>query len=289
MRYAFIREHRSQWAVSLMAEILQVSVSGFYDWLKRPQSKRTREDETLTEEVVKFHCGSRCTYGSPRIYRDLKSAGYRVGRKRVARLMKAAGLSGKTKRKCKTTTDSNHQRPKAENLIKQNFSVAAPDTLWASDITYIATAEGWLYLAVTLDLFSRKVIGWAFSERLTDDLTRSALKMATRQRSDLAGLLHHSDQGSQYASHAFRSELSRSGIIQSMSGRGNAYDNAVVESFFATLKTEEVENASYQTRQQAKTSIFSYIEGFYNAKRRHSSLGYLSPNDFERVHFLKAA
>ena len=207
----------------------------------------------------------------------------------MARLMRAAGLRGKAKRKYKTTTDAKHRRPRAENLVKQNFSVAAPDTLWASDITYIATAEGWLYLAVTLDLFSRKVVGWAFSERLTDDLTRSALRMATRQRPSLAGLIHHSDQGSQYASRAFRCELSGGGIVQSMSAKGNAYDNAVAESFFATLKTEEVEGANYQTRQHAKTSLFSYIEGFYNPKRRHSSLGYLSPDDFERVHFTKLA
>ena len=284
-----MEEHRSQWAVSLMAQVLQVSVSGFYSWLKRPKSNRAKEDEALTEKIVMFHCGSRCTYGSPRIHRDLKSAGHQVGRKRVARLMRAAGLRGKTKRKYKTTTDSKHQRPKAENLVQQNFDVATPNTLWASDITYIATAEGWLYLAVTLDLFSRKVVGWAFSKRLTDDLTRSALAMATRQRSKLAGLRHHSDQGSQYASYAFRSELSANGILQSMSGKGNAYDNAVVESFFATLKTEEVDNNVYETRQQARTSIFSYIEGFYNPKRRHSSLNYLSPNDFERVHFPKAA
>ena len=289
MRYAFMGKHRSQWSVSLMAQVLQVSVSGFYSWLKRPTSNRAKEDEILTEKIVMFHCESRYTYGSPRIHRDLKSAGHRVGRKRVARLMKSAGLRGKTKRKYKTTTNSKHQRPKAENLVKQNFDVAVPDALWASDITYIATAEGWLYLAVTLDLFSRRVVGWAFSDRLTDDLTRSALAMATRQRSDLLGLVHHSDQGSQYASRAFRAELNTNNIVQSMSGKGNAYDNAVVESFFATLKTEEVKNKAYETRQQAKTSIFSYLEGFYNPKRRHSSLGYLSPNDFERVHFAKVA
>ena len=272
-----------------MTKVLAVSASGFYDWLKRPQSQRAQKDETLTEEIIKFYFGSRYTYGSPRIHKDLKAAGHQVGRKRVARLMKVEGLRGKSKRKFKTTTNSNHQHPKAENLVQQNFGVAAPNALWASDITYIATAEGWLYLAVTLDLFSRKVIGWAFSKRLTDDLTRSALAMATRQRSKLAGLLHHSDQGSQYASAAFRTELSVNSIVQSMSGRGNAYDNAVVESFFATLKTEEVESSVYRTRQQAKTSIFSYIEGFYNSKRRHSSLDYLSPNDFERVHFTEAA
>ncbi len=257
---------------------------------KKPASQeRVREDETLSEKIVMFHCGSRCTYGSPRIHKDLRAAGHKVGRKRVARLMRSAGIRGKTKRKFKTTTTSQHSRPKAANLVEQNFDVATPNTLWASDITYLPTAEGWLYLAVTLDLFSRKVIGWAFSDGLTDDLTLSALTMATRQRPDTATLTHHSDRGSQYASRAFRAELAANRITQSMSGKGNCYDNAVVESFFATLKTEEVEGANYQTRQQAKTSIFSYLEGFYNAKRRHSSLGFLSPDNFERVHFSQAA
>lgn len=289
MRYAFIKEHRDSWAVGLMASVLAVSVSGFYAWLRRGKSKRAQDDEVLTEQIVMFHCGSRCTYGSPRIHKDLKAAGYKVGRKRVARLMRSAGIRGRTKRRFKTTTTSRHQRPKAANLVAQNFDVATPDTLWASDITYLPTAEGWLYLAVTLDLFSRKVVGWAFSDRLTDDLTLSALTMATRQRPDPAALTHHSDGGSQYASHAFRAALEANRITQSMSGKGNCYDNAVVESFFATLKTEEVDGVPYKTRQQAKTSIFSYLEGFYNAKRRHSSLGFLSPNDFERVHFARVA
>ena len=197
MRYAFIEEQRGCWAVNLMAEVLAVSVSGFYSWLGRSKSKRTQEDERLTEQIVMFHCGSRCTYGSPRIHKDLQAAGHKVARKRVARLMSAAGLKGKTKRKFKTTTNSRHNRPKAENLIKQNFDAAAPDILWASDITYISTCEGWLYLAATLDLFSRKVLGWAFSDRLTDDLTLTALKMATQQRSAPAQLIHHSDQGVQ--------------------------------------------------------------------------------------------
>ena len=167
--------------------------------------------------------------------------------------------------------------------------MAEPNLLWASDLTYVPTQEGWLYLAVTLDLFSRKVIGWAFADRLTDDLTLSALKMATQQRPDSATLTHRSDRGSQYASQAFRAALKANHITQSMSGKGNCYDNAVVESFFATLKTEEIHGAGYQTRQQAKTSIFGYLEGFYNPKRRHSSLGFLSPNDFERVHFSRTA
>jgi putative transposase len=289
VRYAFIEAHRSTWSVGLMAGVLAVSVSGFYAWLRRGRSKRAVEDERLTEKIVMFHCRSRFTYGSPRIHKDLKAAGHKVGRKRVARLMRNAGLQGKTKRRFKTTTNSQHLRPKVENLVAQSFDVATPDTLWASDITYVPTHEGWLYLAVTLDLFSRKVVGWAFSDRLTDDLTLAALAMATQQRPDLAALTHHSDQGSQYASQAFRAELKANHITQSMSGRGNCYDNAVVESFFATLKTEEVEGAPYETRQQAKTSIFGYLEGFYNAKRRHSSLGFLSPDDFERVHFAQAA
>lgn len=289
MRYAFIKQHQDSWAVSLMASVLAVSVSGFYAWLRRGKSKRAEEDERLTEKITMFHRRSRSTYGSPRIHRDLKAAGHKVGRKRVARLMRSADIRGRTKRRFKTTTISRHARPRAANLVEQNFDVATPNTLWASDITYVPTAEGWLYLAVTLDLFSRKVVGWAFSDRLTDDLTLSALKMATRQRPDPATLMHHSDGGSQYASHAFRAELRANRITQSMSGKGNCYDNAVVESFFATLKTEEVEGAHYETRQQAKTSIFSYLEGFYNAKRRHSSLGFLSPDDFERVHFAQAA
>ena len=289
MRYAFIKEHRSNWAVALIASVMEVSVSGFYDWLKRPVSKRAQEDEKLSKKIVMFHCGSRCSYGSPRIHQDLKADGHKVGRKRVARLMREAGIRGKTKRKFKTTTNSNHKRPKAGNLVKQNFHTARPDTLWASDITYIPTAEGWLYLAVTLDLFSRKVIGWAFSDRLTDDLTQAALTMATQQRASSKGLIHHSDQGVQYASYDFRKTLETAGIVQSMSGKGNCYDNAVVESFFASLKTEEVKGADYQTRQQSKTSIFSYIEGFYNPKRRHSSLSYLSPIEFETLYFQKAA
>lgn len=272
-----------------MAQVLAVSLSGFYSWLRRGKSQRAQDDEVLTEKITVFHCGSRYTYGSPRIHKDLRAAGHSVGRKRVARLMRSAGIRGKTKRKFKTTTTSKHHRPKAENLVKQNFDAADPNTLWASDITYISTAEGWLYLAVTLDLFSRKVVGWAFSDRLTDELTLTALEMATQQRPTPANLLHHSDQGVQYASTGFRAALKTNRITQSMSDKGNAYDNAVVESFFATLKTEEVESADYQTRQQAKSGIFSYLEGFYNTKRRHSSLGYLSPNDFERVHFAKAA
>jgi putative transposase len=288
MRYTFIKEHRQQWRIALMCKVLDVAVSGFYHWLNRPQSNRSQENERLTEQIVMFHCGSRCTYGSPRIYKDLKAAGYRVSENRVSRLMKRSGIRGKAKRKFKTTTKSNHQRPKAENLVKQNFQSSEPNKLWVSDITYIATLEGWVYLAVVLDVFSRKVIGWAFSERLTDDLVLAALRMAKHQRATKNNLIHHSDQGSQYASHDFQASLKQDNIIQSMSGKGNCYDNAVAESFFATLKTEEADTP-YETRQQATTSIFSYIETFYNSKRRHSSLNYLSPHDFEQVYLAKVA
>jgi putative transposase len=289
MRYAFIKEHRQVWTIALMCKVLEVAVSGFYDWLSRSPSKRSQENEKLTEQILMVHCGSRCTYGSPRIYKDMKGAGHSVSENRVARLMKLKGIRGKAKRKFKTTTTSQHQRPRTENLVKQNFHSPEPNKLWVSDITYIATLEGWLYLAVILDVFSRKVIGWAFSERLTDDLVLSALTMAKQQRSTKNNLIHHSDQGSQYASASFRASLKHDDIIQSMSGKGNCYDNAVAESFFATLKTEEADGVPYKTRQQATTSIFSYIETFYNSKRRHSSLNYLSPNEFERLYLTKVA
>ncbi|MGL4611215.1 MAG: IS3 family transposase [Trueperaceae bacterium] len=289
MRYAFIKEHRLQWTVTMMCKVLEVAVSGFYHWLKRPVSKRIQENEELTKQILMFHCGRRCTYGSPRIHKDMKAAGYRVSENRVARLMKQNAIQGKAKREFKTTTTSKHQRPRVENLVKQNFQSAEPNKLWVSDITYIATLEGWLYLAVILDVFSRKIIGWAFSERLTDDLVLAALLMAKHQRQTAAGLIHHSDQGSQYASHDFQASLKDHDITQSMSGRGNCYDNALAESFFATLKTEEADGVPYETRQQGKTSIFSYIETFYNAKRRHSSLNYLSPDDFERLYLAKVA
>jgi putative transposase len=289
MRYAFIKAHRQHWSVTLMCKVLEVAVSGFYHWLNRPKSQRSQENEHLTQEIMMFHCGSRCTYGSPRIYKDLKAAGYSVSENRVARLMKQKGIQGKAKRKFKTTTTSKHPRPRANNLVKQNFQACEPDKLWVSDITYIATLEGWLYLAVILDVFSRKVIGWAFSDRLTDDVVLTALRMAKQQRQTCkGGLVHHSDQGSQYASHDFQASLEQHAITQSMSGKGNCYDNALAESFFATLKTEE-SDTPYKTRQHATTSIFSYIETFYNSKRRHSSLNYLSPNDFEQVYLAKVA
>jgi transposase InsO family protein len=252
-----------------------------------PKSKRSTENQRLVEQIKAFHCGSRCTYGSPRIHAEFKAKGEKVGENRIAKLMQQHGIRGKCKRKFQVTTQSKHNRPIVENQLQQQFEAAAPNKKWAGDITYIWTWEGWLYLAVVLDLYSRRVIGWAMSHTITDDLTLDALKMALRRspHSSKEKLLFHSDRGSQYASQDFRAKLSSHQITHSMSRKGNCYDNAVVESFFATLKTEEVSQHYYQTRQQARSSLFSYIEGFYNPIRRHSANGNLSPLDFEKQYW----
>jgi len=289
VRYKFIREHKHKWSVKLLTKVLSVSRSAYYAWLKQAKSKRHLENEKLIEEISYYFQESRQAYGSPRIHKDLREAGYQVGVNRVARLMRKAGIRAKSKRKYKLTTNSKHKRPKAANLLKQNFNTTASNKLWAADISYIATREGWLYLAIVLDLFSRKVIGWSFSKRLKDDITVSALEMAIKQRlkkqrkktSTAAATICHSDQGSQYASNLYLTTLSQNHLTASMSAKGNCYDNAVVESFFASLKTEEADKP-YNSRQEAQTAIFDYIESFYNNKRRHSSLNYLSPNEYER-------
>lgn len=295
MRYQFIQAHQKRWRVALMCRVLQVSVSGFYEWRGRPESNRAKEDKVLLEQIKMFHCGSRATYGAPRIHKDLKKVGRHHGRKRVAKLMRQAGIRGMCKGKFKTTTKSKHSRPVAENLLNQNFQADSVNQKWVSDISYILTFEGWLYLAVIIDLYSRRVVGWAMGDRLTDDLTIQALKMAILRRCatrkpDLSKLVFHSDRGSQYASREFKAQLTKHHITQSMSGKGNCFDNAVAESFFATLKTEEVfpNSHTYLTREIAKTSLFSYMEGFYNRTRRHSTLGFLSPLDFETIHVQNA-
>lgn len=283
MRYQFIDRESKNYALEVLCRVLEVSRSGFYDWRGRPKSKAKLEDEKIVEQIKVFHCGSRCTYGSPRIHKDFKAKGMKVGKNRIARLMQKEGIKGKCKRRFKNTTQSKHNRRVAENHLNQQFQATTPNQKWVSDLTYIWTWEGWLYLAIVLDLYSRAVVGWAMSHSMTDDLTLDALKMALRRREPPIQnhLLFHSDRGSQYASNDFRAELDNYQITQSMSRTGNCYDNAAMESFFATLKTEEVYPNIYQNRQQAKSSIFSYIEGFYNPTRRHSALGYLSPMDFE--------
>lgn len=264
-----------------MCTTLEVSRSGFYVWLGRGESGRAREDCRLTVLIREEHERSRGTYGAPRIHAALKKRGEACGLHRVERLMQVAGIRSKVRRKFKKTTDSNHPHPIAPNILDQKFSVGAPNQVWVSDITYIWTEEGWLYLASTLDLYSRKVVGWAMSAYMPASLVVGALQMAIDQRSPPRGLLHHSDRGVQYAANAFQGLLEHHGITPSMSGKGNCYDNAVQESFFHTLKTELCDHEHYRTRAEARASVFEFIEVFYNRQRLHSTLGYCSPAEFE--------
>jgi putative transposase len=268
-------------AVRLMSSILEVSRAGFYAWLERGDSRRTLEDRRLTVLIREEHQKSRATYGAPRIHAALKKRGEMCGLHHVERLMREAGICSKMRPKFVRTTHSNHQYPIAPNLLNRQFEVEAANQVWVSDITYIATDEGWLFLASTLDLFSRKVVGWAMSETLPAAMVERALQMAIDSRSPPAGLVHHSDRGAQYAAYAFQDQLERNGMVCSMSRKGNCYDNAVQESFFHTLKTELCDHEHYRTRDQARSSVFEYIEGFYNRTRLHSTLGYCSPAEFE--------
>jgi putative transposase len=280
MRFQFIQDHRRRWPVRLMCELLEVSPGGFYR--KATPSARRRRQEELIGKIRAVHQRSRQTYGSPRVRAELKEQGIQVCENTVARLMKQAQIAGKIKRRfMPRTTDSAHPHPVAANLLEQDFAVAAPNRKWACDITYIPTAGGWIYLAVVLDLFSRKVVGWSMQEHLRAELVSQALAMALDARHPDKGLLHHSDRGVQYACHDYQRLLSGHGITCSMSRCGNCYDNAVVESFFGTLKREFVHEQRWETASQARSALFEWIEVFYNRQRRHSSLGYLSPESFE--------
>lgn len=281
MRFAFIRRYAGEFPVAWMCQVLDVSLSGYYACLSRPESRRSRDDRRFLIEIRAIHRQSRRTYGSPRMYRELRERKYPCGRHRVARLMRHDGLEGTYRRKFRVTTDSKHKWPVAPNRLERRFEVATPDTVWAGDITYIRTREGWLYLAVLLDLCSRRIVGWATSSRLTRRLPQAALEMAIGRRRPGAALLHHSDRGSQYASKDYRDALSLAGFEVSMSRRGDCYDNAPAESFFATLKKELVAGEVFYSRRQAHREIVDYIESFYNCWRRHSSIGYLSPAEFE--------
>ena len=288
MKYAFIKAHQEVFAVTRMCELFSVSQSAYYDWLTRPESQRSEEDRRLSEKVKQSHEASREVYGARRICEDLLSDGETVSRTRVGRLMEEQGLASKTKRKFKATTNSNHNQPVAPNLLNREFNVAHPDTVYAGDITYISTDEGWLYLAVLIDLYSRAVVGWAMSERMTAPLVNDALMMALWKRKPAAGLMVHSDRGSQYASKLYQGMITSNGFICSMSRRGNCWDNAPSESFFHTLKTELTHHQRYRTREEAKQEIFEYIEVFYNRQRRHSTIGYQAPLAYDAV-YLKAA
>jgi putative transposase len=283
MKYQFIERHRSAFAVEKMCLALKVTASGYYRQRKRGKSKRALSNEQLDQAIRVAHRKSRGNYGSPRITKELKEQGIGCSENRVARRMQKNGIAAKTKRRFKVTTKSKHNHPVAENVLQQNFAATAQNQVWVSDITYVWTREGWLYLAIVLDLFSRQVVGWAMSHCLGQDMVLQALRQALLRRGPVPGLIFHSDQGVQYACQAFRELLIQFRIIQSMSGKGNCYDNAVAESFFHTLKTELVYFEDYQTREEARRSIFEYIEVFYNRERRHSALNYLSPVNFEQL------
>lgn len=292
MRFRFIQAHRAEHAVVTMCRVLQVSKAGFYAWLSRPESKRRRAETRLRVEIAAVHRKSRRRYGSPRVHEELRRRGIRVARKRVARLMRESGLKGRKRRgRVPRTTESNHSHPVAENVLQRRFSVAEVgglDRVWAADITYLPTGEGWLYLAVVLDLGSRRVIGWAMRSTLEQSLSTDALGMAIARRgllgaaSERLDLLHHSDRGSHYSGSAYRSLLEEHGMRPSMSRKGDCWDNAVCESFFATLETELVEGSNWATREEARAAVFEYIEAWYNRERLHSTLGYLSPMEYEK-------
>jgi len=265
----------------MLCRVLRVSRSGFYAWRTRPESTRVQEDRKLVKAIREAHEESYGVYGSPRVFKELKSRAWRVSRKRVARLMKAHGIRSQRKQRFVTTTDSRHACPVSGNLLQRDFSASGPNEKWASDLTYIRTGEGWLYLAVVLDLYSRKAVGWSTSSLLTADLATEAMRAALEQRNPPAGLIHHSDRGSQYASDEYQLLLTFNGILCSMSRKGDCWDNAVVESFFSSLKAELVHRHSWRTRREARNALFVYIEGFYNRRRRHSSLGDISPEEFE--------
>jgi transposase InsO family protein len=286
MSFRFIEDHRDIYPVRLMCAVLEVSPAGYYAWRERPLSARVTTNATLLAAIRDVHQGSGRRYGSPRVHAALRAQGRSFSRGRIERLMRRYGIRAimaKPRRVC--TTDSRHALPIAPNLIARDFTAAAPNRIWLADITYIPTDEGWLYLAAIMDLFSRKIVGWAMRDHMQVELASSALTMAIQQQRPEAGLIHHSDRGVQYASQAYREALSVAGIAASMSRKANCYDNAPMESFFHTLKTERVHHCQYKTRAEAQRDIFAFIEGFYNRTRLHSAIGYIAPIQME----LKAA
>jgi putative transposase len=283
VKFAWIQQHANEFEVHVMSRILQVSKSGYYAWTGRPMSRRLQRRVQLVEQVREAHEKSRRTYGSPRVTVELMESGVSVCENTVARYMREEGLASKVKHRFRVlTTDARHDHPIAPNVLNRSFDEAeAPDQKWCVDMTCIQTGEGWLYLAAVIDLFSRKIVGWSMADHLRSELCLEALSMAIERRRPKPGLLHHGDRGVQYACDAYRAFLERHQIEPSMSRTGNCYDNAVMESFFGTLKTELVYHENYATRAEARLSIFEYIEVFYNRQRRHSAIGYQSPESFE--------
>lgn len=281
MKFEFMREKSKEFSIEKMAKVFEVSINGYYSYLKRKPSSREIENNYLLDLAIKIYNEGRSMYGSPRIHGKLTIQGISCSRKRVAKLMKRQGLAAKMRKSWKKTSTQG-KREASKNLVCQEFKVKVPNHTWVSDITYIKTKEGWLYLTAIIDLFSRKVVGISMGERLETSLIERALNQALCHRSPSVGLIHHSDRGSQYTSEEFSKMARKHGILLSMSGTGNCYDNAVAESFFHTLKTEHVYQNKFDTREEAKRSLFEYIEVFYNRKRAHSFLGYLSPEEFEK-------
>ena len=274
--------HRSEFAVTKMCRVLEVSRSGYYSWCRHGVSLRQRENDRLLVHIRQAYGIGRGAYGSPRVAAELRARGVACGRNRIARLMRQNGIQAKTKRRFKATTKSRHGLLVAENLLDGRVVADASNRIWVSDITFIWTREGWMYLAAILDVFNRQIVGWSMGDRLNHGIIVDALEKAFRRRKPRAGLIFHSDRGTQYASYVFRDRLDGYGFIPSMSSKGHCYDNALMESFFHTLKTELVYFEKYQTRQEARGSVFEYIEVFYNRIRRHSSLDYCSPAEFEK-------
>jgi putative transposase len=283
MRYMCIDRRRNQYPVRMMCRVLKVSRSGYYAWRIRPESQRAKTDRQLTREIRRIHIDSDGVYGAPKITAELKEEGHQYGKRKVARLMRIAGLKGCPEQSFKVTTQRDPSHPVADNLLEQDFTAKDMNQRWASDITYISTHQGWLFLAVVMDLYSRRIVGWSMDRWINRHLVIDALNMAIGQRRPEGKLLHHSDRGSQYTSDDFRELLEKHKIQCSMSARGNCYDNAVVESFFGLLKRERVNRTRYLTRDEAKADVFDYIERFYNRKRRHGYLGNICPAAFEKL------
>jgi putative transposase len=280
--FEFVSAERAHYSVARLCQLLGVSTSGFYAWLKRPPSAHAQADAELKRHIRTIYDASRCTYGAPRVHAELGAQSVRTSRRRVARLMREQQLVGCHRRRFVRTTRRDRDQTPAPDLVQRTFEASAPDRLWVADITYVPTWAGFLFLAVVIDVFSRRVVGWAMANHLRTELVVAAVNMAISQRRPTGSVIHHSDQGSQYTSVAFGNRLREAGVAASMGSVGDCFDNALCESFFATLECELLDRSSFRTREEARPAVFEFIEGFYNTRRRHSALGYLAPVEFER-------